>query len=68
MQGKVEICGVNTSRLPVLKNEEARALLLRAKAGDAAAVSYTHLDVYKRQVWSRAPLMNVTGYLFTICE
>ena len=37
MQGKVEICGVNTSRLPVLKNEEARALLLRAKAGDAAA-------------------------------
>ena len=27
MQGKVEICGVNTSRLPVLKNEEAQALL-----------------------------------------
>ena len=24
MQGKVEICGVNTSRLPVLKNEEAQ--------------------------------------------
>ena len=27
MLGKVEICGVNTSRLPVLKNEEAQALL-----------------------------------------
>ena len=37
MQGKVEICGVNTSRLPVLKNEEAQALLERAKAGDKAA-------------------------------
>ena len=37
MQGKVEICGVNTARLKVLKNEETRALLLRAKAGDMAA-------------------------------
>ena len=37
MQGKVEICGVNTSRLKVLKNEETRQLLIRAKAGDAAA-------------------------------
>ncbi len=37
MQGKVEICGVNTARLKVLKNEETRALLERAKAGDAAA-------------------------------
>ena len=24
--GKVEICGVNTSKLPVLKNEEKQAL------------------------------------------
>jgi len=37
MQGKVEICGVNTAKLKVLKNEETRALLIRAKAGDAAA-------------------------------
>jgi RNA polymerase sporulation-specific sigma factor len=34
---KVEICGVNTSRLKVLKNEETTALLLRAKEGDRAA-------------------------------
>ena len=27
MQGKVEICGVNTARLPVLKGAETRALL-----------------------------------------
>ncbi len=37
MQGKVEICGVNTSKLKVLKNDETRALLLRAKDGDKAA-------------------------------
>ena len=37
MQGKVEICGVNTAKLPVLKNEETQALLRRARAGDQAA-------------------------------
>ena len=37
MQGKVEICGVNTASLPVLKSGETRALLERARAGDAAA-------------------------------
>ena len=37
MQGKVEICGVNTSKLKVLKNEETTELLKRAKAGDMAA-------------------------------
>ena len=37
MQNKVEICGVNTAKLKVLKNEETRALLLRAKAGDQQA-------------------------------
>ena len=37
MQGKVEICGVNTSKLKVLKNEETMALLRQAKQGDMAA-------------------------------
>lgn len=37
MQNKVELCGVNTSKLKVLKNEETKALLLRAKAGDQQA-------------------------------
>ena len=37
MQHKVEICGVNTAKLKVLKNEETQALLLRAKAGDKQA-------------------------------
>ena len=37
MQGKVEICGVNTSKLKVLKNEETMELLRRAKQGDMDA-------------------------------
>ncbi len=34
---KVEICGVNTAELPVLKNEEMRELFLRARTGEEEA-------------------------------
>ena len=34
---KVEICGVNTSKLPVLTNEEMQALFVKIKAGDMNA-------------------------------
>ena len=34
---KVEICGVNTARLPLLKNEEKEALFERIKEGDSEA-------------------------------
>lgn len=34
---KVEICGVNTSKLKVLNDEEKRELLLRTRAGDEEA-------------------------------
>ena len=34
---KVEICGVNTSKLPVLKESEKEKLLLRVKQGETAA-------------------------------
>ncbi len=37
MQGKVEICGINTSKLPVLKNEETIELLKLSRAGDREA-------------------------------
>ena len=37
IQGKVEICGVNTSKLKVLKNEETMELLRRTKIGDMDA-------------------------------
>lgn len=34
---KVEICGVDTSKLPVLKNNEMRELFKRMQAGDITA-------------------------------
>jgi len=37
MQGKVEICGISTAKLKVLKNEETQDLLYRAKQGDVHA-------------------------------
>ena len=37
MYNKVELCGVNTADLPVLGEEEKRALLAAARAGDKAA-------------------------------
>lgn len=37
MHGKVEICGINTAKLKVLKSEESMELLRRMKEGDNAA-------------------------------
>ena len=37
MQGKVELCGINTSKLPLLKNAEMRELIAQAQAGNGAA-------------------------------
>ena len=37
MQGKVEICGVNTSRLTTLPQAEMTMLLRRAREGDSVA-------------------------------
>lgn len=37
MYGKVEICGVNTSHLKVLKSSETRELLIKSHQGDKAA-------------------------------
>lgn len=37
MQGKVEICGVNTAKLKVLKSEESMELLRRMRDGDPGA-------------------------------
>ena len=34
---KVDICGVNTAKLPVLKEEEKEELFKRIKAGDKDA-------------------------------
>ncbi len=37
MIGKVEICGVDTSKLPVIKNERMRELFPQVHAGDTVA-------------------------------
>ena len=37
MINKVEICGVNTSKLPMLSNEEKQELLVKIKNGDIEA-------------------------------
>lgn len=37
MYNKVELCGINTAELPILTEDEKRALLTRARAGDADA-------------------------------
>ena len=37
MVNKVEICGVNTSKLPVLKEKEKTQLLERCRKGDGSA-------------------------------
>jgi RNA polymerase sporulation-specific sigma factor len=37
LSGKVEICGVNTARLKVLKNDETTELLIKSRAGDKKA-------------------------------
>ena len=34
MINKVEICGVNTSKLPIIKEKEKRELLLKTRNGD----------------------------------
>ena len=37
MINKVEICGVNTSKLPMLSNEEKQELLIKIKNGNTEA-------------------------------
>jgi RNA polymerase sporulation-specific sigma factor len=37
MNNKVEICGVNTSKLPVLKGSKQKELLIKMKSGDTKA-------------------------------
>ena len=37
MINKVEICGVNTAKLPVPSNEEKQELLIKIKNGDSEA-------------------------------
>ena len=40
MVNKVELCGVNTSKLPLLKEEEKEELFARIQAGDEPASAH----------------------------
>ena len=43
MVNKVEICGVNTAKLPLYKEAEMMQMIKKIQAGDKP-VSYTHLE------------------------
>ena len=65
MYNKVELCGMNTAKLPVLTEAEKRELLARAHAGDAAA----------REQWWKQPALVLSvvqrfaqrGRIWTTC-
>ena len=52
MQGKVEICGVNTAHLKTLKNDEMVELLRRSQAGDQAARGAPPHPAEQRSGWN----------------
>ena len=60
VQGKVEICGVNTAKLPLLKQQEKEALFVRIKEGDMEAReefikgNYNILDIEIEQISIKA--------------
>ena len=39
MINKVEICGINTSKLPVLSRDEKNSLFIKIKQGDMEAIT-----------------------------
>ena len=52
MQGKVEIAGVNTAKLKVLKSSETMELLRRSTAGETLMEQYADDDVI--ELWEVA--------------
>ena len=52
---RIALAGLGTVGAGVIRLMEANADLIARRAGRPVAVSYTHLDVYKRQV-VRSPL------------
>ena len=43
---KVEICGVNTAKLPLLSNEEKEALFVKIKEGDVQLLYNVCLSLF----------------------
>ena len=63
---KVEICGVNTSSLPLLKEEEKDALFERIKAGDEEAKE-EYIRGNLRLVLSVIKRFSAAMKMWTIC-
>ena len=63
---KVEICGVNTAKLPVLKEKEKMELIVKAQAGDKEA-RQKMINGNLRLVLSVVRNSTGRGRIWTIC-
>lgn len=63
---KVEICGVNTAKLPVLKEKEKMELIVKAQAGDKEA-RQKMINGNLRLVLSVVQKFTGRGRIWTIC-
>ena len=52
---KVDICGVTTSKLPVLKDDEKEELFEKIKKGDKAAREKAHKNQARRKTERKKP-------------
>ena len=66
VQGKVEICGVNTATLPILKESEKEALFARIKQGDKKARE-TYIKGNLRLVLSVIKRFSITTKTWMTC-
>ena len=64
---KVEICGVNTSKLPLLSNEEKEELFRRILKGDREAREQ-YIKGNLRLVLSVIRAFRAAGKMWTICS
>ena len=64
---KVEICGLDTSKLPKITQSESRELLSRIKAGDNAARE-EFIGANLRLVLSIYSVFPAVGSRWTICS
>ena len=64
---KVEICGVNTAKLPLLSDEEKEALFKRIKAGDKQARE-EYIRGNLRLVLSVIQRFSNYGKIFHLCR
>ena len=63
---KVEICGVDTSKLPLLKEDEKKALFARIKQGDQEAKE-EYIKGNLRLVLSESNVLEIVMKMWMIC-